>query len=234
MPGSNNTKLKIRGILIPTAATPKVATVTLLSIVACSLYSSARFVPFTSPEINTAPSINSVNNLPVSILLTRINVLPDVDMPDIRLLKYFILSLLVTRYFNSSWYDLNSGKSISCTMFTCRLLSTPISCNSCALIPPTTGPMLANIGSDSNASLGTVPVKPQRIGALHKLIVSRFFNTSALAMCTSSTITVLTPSRNSANVRAFSKSQFLLFLSRTLRLCHVHIVCVRPKSLRSP
>ena len=75
-----------------------------------------------------------------------------------------------------------------------------MSCNSLALIFPITGPKEAWIASNSNFSLGTVPVSPQRIGALRKFCVSKFLSTSAFAWCTSSIIIVLTPSKNSANL----------------------------------
>ena len=62
-----------------------------------------------------------------------------------------------------------------------RFANTPFSCKSCADTLLITGPILASIPWNSHFSLGTVPVSPQRIGALRKLTVSNFLSTSAFA-----------------------------------------------------
>ena len=85
-----------------------------------------------------------------------------------------------------------------------------------------TGPMLACMASNSNFSFGIVPVSPQRIGAFFRLRVSKFLRTSAFAWCTSSTITVDTPSKNSARLN--TSSPYLLLLSKIFSDCQVQIV----------
>ena len=108
----------------------------------------------------------------------------------------------------------------------------PASCSSRADSCPTTGPKLQNMLIYSNCSLGIVPVRPQRIGIRAIGPLSSVLSASALAPCTSSTITPTTPSKNSPIV--ISASAFLVCFSMLFRLCQVHIVCTRPNSFLSP
>ena len=117
-------------------------------------------------------------------------------------------------------------------MFTWQLANTPCCCSSLALSLPITGPRLTSNAWLSNFSLGTVPVNPQRIGTLAITPVNKVLSASALAMCTSSTITHTTSSKNSPMVQ--SPTPALVFFNKLFRLCHVHMVCVRPYSFLSP
>ena len=78
---------------------------------------------------------------------------------------------------------------------------------------------------------GTVPVSPQRMPQWANGPVSNLFNTSALAMCTSSMITVLIPFMASRKSVVCSS---LLFFSNTFSDCHVAMVLNLPSSFLSP
>ena len=102
LPGSISTRLKMRGILIPTLATPYVAIRTLLSASLISSYCYLRSFSLTSPLIKTESGIASRSCSPALILSTSIRVLPLSLMPLHILAKYLTLSLFVTRYLSSS------------------------------------------------------------------------------------------------------------------------------------
>ena len=129
---------------------------------------------------------------------------------------------------------MKSAWSSNCTMLTWHCANTPWLCSSLALSLLITGPRLTNSATLSNFSLGMVPVRPQRMGIRLMTPVSKVFNASALAMCTSSTITHTTPSINSPMVQSSSVVPFFVFFNNTFRLCQVQMVCWRPHSLRSP
>ena len=83
---------------------------------------------------------------------------------------------------------------------------------------------------NSYSALGTVPVSPQRMPQCAKGPVNNLLRTSALAMCTSSIITVLIPFIASANA---SECSSLLFFSSTFNDCHVAMVLNLPSSFLS-
>ena len=97
-----STRLKILGILRPTAATPYVAIITSLVPSLIVSYVSLRSFTLTLPLMKVLSGISSANSSPAEILSTSINVLPDCFTVFNSLPMYSILSLLVTRYFNSS------------------------------------------------------------------------------------------------------------------------------------
>ena len=77
LPGSRRTRLKIRGRLMPTAATPYVAIIILPVAVATSSYSSCLAFALVAPLTNTASSpIRFSSSVPALILSTNTNVLP--------------------------------------------------------------------------------------------------------------------------------------------------------------
>ena len=84
----------------------------------------------------------------------------------------------------------------------------------------------------SYLALGTVPVSPQRMGTCAMTPVNNAFNASALAMCTSSTITHTTPSINSSMVHC--ASPLLVFFNRMFKDCQVQMVCCLKYSFLSP
>ena len=68
-------------MLIPTAATPYVATITLLSISETSAYSSCLSFTFIAPDINAQSSFLSANISPVAIRSINTSVLPFTASP---------------------------------------------------------------------------------------------------------------------------------------------------------
>ena len=101
MPGSSNTKLNILGILIPTAATPYVATITLLSMSDTSAYSDCLSATFISPLMNAQSGFLSLNISPVLILSINTSVFPELAKPLIIVVKWSIRSGSVTNHLSS-------------------------------------------------------------------------------------------------------------------------------------
>ena len=110
--------------------------------------------------------------------------------------------------------------------------STPMSCNSLLLSSLTTGPRQHVHATASCSSLGIVPVSPQRTGTLENTLLRRSLSTSAFALCTSSTITHTTWSKNCS--MSIGASPFFDFLDSMDRLCQVQMVCVFVYSFLSP
>ena len=102
LPGSMRTRLKILGILMPTAATPYVAIITLFWLVDISSYCSFLSVFFVDPETNTASFIFFSSISPADILSTSISVFPDVAMSCIVFATHDIRVVSVVNHFNSS------------------------------------------------------------------------------------------------------------------------------------
>ena len=101
-PGSIRTRLKILGILMPTAATPYVAIIILFWLVDTSSYCSFLSVFYVDPDTNTASLIFFSRISPADILSTSISVFPDVAMSCIVFATHVILVGSVVNHFNSS------------------------------------------------------------------------------------------------------------------------------------